>query len=71
MHDPAHLAALFHWLLEYALLTFTPKKIFSHLGRKWHGARMGVRLDYYLPSQSLFHNRGPKLAGKKHRAGDA
>jgi hypothetical protein len=35
-HDPAHLAVLFRWLLQYALLTFTPKKIFSYLGRKWH-----------------------------------
>jgi hypothetical protein len=30
------LAGLFLRLLEFALLTFTPKKIFSYLGRKWH-----------------------------------
>jgi hypothetical protein len=30
------LAALFTRLLEFALLTFGPKKIFSYLGRKWH-----------------------------------
>ena len=30
------LAALFERLLVFALLTFTPKKIFCYLGRKWH-----------------------------------
>lgn len=30
------LAGLFVRLLEYALLTFSPKKIFQYLGRKWH-----------------------------------
>jgi hypothetical protein len=30
------LAGLFSRLLEFALLTFSPKKIFSYLGRKWH-----------------------------------
>jgi hypothetical protein len=30
------LAGLFLRLLEFALLTFTPRKIFSYLGRKWH-----------------------------------
>jgi hypothetical protein len=30
------LAGLFLRLLEFALLTFTPKKIFCYLGRKWH-----------------------------------
>jgi hypothetical protein len=35
-HNPKHLAALFRCLLDYALLTFSPKKIFSYLGRKWH-----------------------------------
>jgi hypothetical protein len=30
------LAALFTRLLQFALLTFSPKKIFSYLGRKWH-----------------------------------
>jgi hypothetical protein len=30
------LAGLFGRLLAFALLTFTPKKIFCYLGRKWH-----------------------------------
>ena len=30
------LTGLFTRFLEFALLTFTPKKIFSYLGRKWH-----------------------------------
>ncbi len=30
------LAALFVRLLEFALLTFSPKKIYCYLGRKWH-----------------------------------
>jgi hypothetical protein len=30
------LAGLFERLLAFALLTFTPKKIFCYLGRKWH-----------------------------------
>jgi hypothetical protein len=30
------LAGLFLRLLEFALLTFSPKKIFCYLGRKWH-----------------------------------
>lgn len=30
------LAGLFLRLLEFALLTFSPRKIFSYLGRKWH-----------------------------------
>jgi hypothetical protein len=30
------LAGLFLRLLEFAMLTFSPKKIFSYLGRKWH-----------------------------------
>ena len=29
-------AGLFSRLLAFALLTFTPKKVFSYLGRKWH-----------------------------------
>jgi len=33
---PDQLALLYRCLLEFALLTFTPKKIFSYLGRKWH-----------------------------------
>jgi hypothetical protein len=35
-NDPGRLALLFRWLLEFALLTFSPKKIFCYLGRKWH-----------------------------------
>jgi hypothetical protein len=34
--DRNHLALVFRWLLEFALLTFSPKKIFCYLGRKWH-----------------------------------
>jgi hypothetical protein len=30
------LGGLFERLLAFALLTFTPKKVFSYLGRKWH-----------------------------------
>jgi hypothetical protein len=30
------LAGLFGRLLQFALLTFSPKKVFSFLGRKWH-----------------------------------
>ncbi|MGA9042311.1 MAG: hypothetical protein WB421_17390 [Terriglobales bacterium] len=30
------LAGLFTRLLAFALLTFTPKKVFTYLGRKWH-----------------------------------
>ena len=30
------LAGLFTRLLEFALLTFSPKKIFTYLGRRWH-----------------------------------
>jgi hypothetical protein len=34
--DPHALAGLFGRLLAFALLTFSPKKIFCYLGRKWH-----------------------------------
>ena len=34
--DRNHLAVLFRCLLEFALLTFSPQKIFQYLGRKWH-----------------------------------
>jgi hypothetical protein len=30
------LAGLFQRLLAFALLTFTPRKVFAYLGRKWH-----------------------------------
>jgi hypothetical protein len=33
---PDQLALLYRFLLEFALLTFSPQKIFSYLGRKWH-----------------------------------
>jgi hypothetical protein len=33
---PHALAGLFRRLLAFALLTFSPKKIFCYLGRKWH-----------------------------------
>ena len=33
---PSALAGLFLRWMEFALLTFTPKKIYSYLGRKWH-----------------------------------
>lgn len=32
------LAGLYTRLLAFALLTFTPKKVFAYLGRKWHEA---------------------------------
>ena len=34
--SPHALAGLFGRLLAFALLTFSPKKIFCYLGRKWH-----------------------------------
>jgi hypothetical protein len=34
--EPKQLSVLFRWLLDHAVLTFSPKKIFSYLGRKWH-----------------------------------
>jgi hypothetical protein len=34
--DRGQLALVFRWLLEFALVTFSPQKIFSYLGRKWH-----------------------------------
>ncbi len=34
--DRGQLALVYRWLLEFALLTFSPQKIFSYLGRKWH-----------------------------------
>lgn len=34
--DPSQLALLYRVLLEFALLTFSPQKIFQYLGRKWH-----------------------------------
>jgi hypothetical protein len=34
--DKTVLAFLFSRLLDHALLTFTPRKIFTYLGRRWH-----------------------------------
>lgn len=41
------LAGLFLRLLEFALLTFSPKKIFSYLGRKWHEQFNGEVQTHY------------------------
>jgi hypothetical protein len=41
------LAGLFVRLLEYALLTFSPKKIFCYLGRKWHEQFNGEVQTHY------------------------
>ena len=41
------LAGLFLRLLEFALLTFSPKKIFCYLGRKWHEHFAGEVQTHY------------------------
>jgi hypothetical protein len=41
------LAGLFLRLLEFALLTFSPKKIFCYLGRKWHEKYDGEVQTHY------------------------
>jgi hypothetical protein len=41
------LAGLFLRLLEFALLTFSPKKVFSYLGRKWHEQFNGEVQTHY------------------------
>jgi hypothetical protein len=41
------LAGLFARLLEYALLTFSPKKVFQYLGRKWHERFEGEIQTWY------------------------
>ena len=41
------LAGLFLRLLEFALLTFSPKKIFGYLGRKWHERFVGEVQTHY------------------------
>ena len=41
------LAGLFGRLLAFALLTFSPKKIFSYLGRKWHARFDGEVQTHY------------------------
>lgn len=41
------LAGLFERLLVFALLTFTPKKIFCYLGRKWHEQFNGEVQTHY------------------------
>jgi hypothetical protein len=40
-------------LLAFALLTFSPKKIFCYLGRKWHERFDGeVQTHYYAGMQN-------------------
>jgi hypothetical protein len=41
------LGGLFARLLEYALLTFNPKKIYEYLGRKWHERFDGELATWY------------------------
>jgi hypothetical protein len=41
------LGGLFARLLEYALLTFSPKKIYEYLGRKWHERFDGELATWY------------------------
>jgi hypothetical protein len=41
------LSKLFLRLLEFALLTFTPKKVFCYLGRKWHEQFNGEVQTHY------------------------
>jgi hypothetical protein len=41
------LAGLFQRLLAFALLTFSPKKIFGYLGRKWHERFNGEVQTHY------------------------
>jgi hypothetical protein len=41
------LAGLYLRLLEFALLTFSPKKIFQYLGRKWHERFEGEVQTWY------------------------
>jgi hypothetical protein len=41
------LGGLFARLLEYALLTFSPKKIFQYLGRQWHERFDGEAQTWY------------------------
>jgi hypothetical protein len=41
------LAGLFERLLAFALLTFSPKKIFCYLGRKWHARFDGEVQTHY------------------------
>jgi hypothetical protein len=41
------LAGLYLRLLEFALLTFSPKKVFSYLGRKWHARFDGEVQTHY------------------------
>ena len=45
--DKHVLAALFGRLLSFALLTFSPKKIFCYLGRKWHERYDGEVQTHY------------------------
>jgi|HubBroStandDraft_1064217.scaffolds.fasta_scaffold87109_1 hypothetical protein len=53
------LTMLFLRLLEFALLTFSPRKIFSYLGRKWHDRYDGEVQTHYrserLPGSCIKH----------------
>jgi len=57
--SPHALAGLFRRLLEFALLTFSPQKIFRYLGRKWHGRFDGEVQTRYksvrLPGACIKH----------------
>jgi hypothetical protein len=57
--DKHALAGLFVRLLEFALLTFSPKKIFCYLGRKWHELFNGEVQTRYksvrVPGASIKH----------------
>jgi hypothetical protein len=60
--DKAILAVLFVRFLEFALLTFSPRKIFCYLGRKWHERYDGEVQTHYKsvrePGASIKHYMG-------------
>jgi hypothetical protein len=60
--DKSTLAALYARLLEFSFLTFTPKKIFSYLGRKWHERFDGEVQTHYkdvrVPGACIKHFMG-------------
>jgi hypothetical protein len=57
--DKAVLALLFFRLLDYAFLTFSPRKIFSYLGRRWHERYDGEVQTHYkserIPGSCIKH----------------
>jgi hypothetical protein len=57
--DKAVLALLFFRLLDYAFLTFSPRKIFSYLGRRWHERYDGEVQTHYkserVPGSCIKH----------------